>query len=107
MVPRTSSFRSGDIFMHESPTPVRQSRAPSARRLALLAGVAGLGVSVLLAGSGFNLNSSLGALSPAAHAQALQRPVGFADIVEKVKPAVVSVRVKMDGGPRMMGFDGD
>jgi serine protease Do len=40
----------------------------------------------------------------AAHAQNLtekvqqipQRPVGFADIVEKVKPAVISVRVKID-----------
>jgi serine protease Do len=92
--------------MHESATPVRNSRAPSARRLALLAGVAGLGVSVLLAGSGFN-HSSLGSLSPSAYAQGLQRPVGFADIVEKVKPAVVSVRVKVDGGARTMGFEGD
>jgi serine protease Do len=91
--------------MHESATPVRTSRPLSARRLALLAGVAGLGVSVLLFGSGFNLNSSLGA-SPA-QAQGLQRPVGFADIVEKVKPAVVSVRVKMDGGPRVSGFEGE
>jgi serine protease Do len=93
--------------MHESDAPARKSRAPSARRLALLAGIAGLGVSVLFAGSGFNLNSGFGTLGPAAHAQALQRPVGFADIVEKVKPAVVSVRVKMDGGPRMMGLEGD
>ncbi|HEY4403162.1 MAG TPA: Do family serine endopeptidase [Xanthobacteraceae bacterium] len=93
--------------MQESATSVRNSRAPSARRLALLAGVAGLGVSVLFAGSGFNLNASLGSLSPAAHAQGLQRPVGFADIVEKVKPAVVSVRVKMDGGPRTTGFEGE
>ncbi len=93
--------------MHESATPVRKSRAASARRVALLAGVAGLGVSVLIAGSGFNLNSSLGSFSPAAQAQGLQRPVGFADIVEKVKPAVVSVRVKLDGGPRMMGFEGE
>ena len=93
--------------MHESATPVRKSRAASARRVALLAGVAGLGVSVLLAGSGFNLNSSLGSFSPAAQAQGLQRPIGFADIVEKVKPAVVSVRVKLDGGPRMMGFEGE
>jgi serine protease Do len=72
----------------------------------LLAGVAGLGLSVLLAGSGFN-RSGLGSLSPAAYAQGLQRPVGFADIVEKVKPAVVSVRVKVDGGARTMGFEGD
>jgi serine protease Do len=93
--------------MHESASPVRTSRAPSARRLALLAGVAGLGVSVLLAGGNFNPNSSLGSLSPAAHAQGLQRPVGFADIVDKVKPAVVSVRVKVDGGPRVTGFEGE
>ena len=35
-------------------------------------------------------------------AQQLARPVGFADIVEKVKPAVISVRVKMrtDAQPR-------
>jgi serine protease Do len=93
--------------MRESATSVPKSHAASARRLALLAGVAGLGLSVLLAGSGLNLNSSLGSLSPAAHAQGLQRPVGFADIVEKVKPAVVSVRVKMDGGPRVTGFEGE
>jgi serine protease Do len=93
--------------MQESANPVRTLRASSARRLALLAGVAGLGVSVLFAGAGFNLNSSLGSLSSAAHAQGLQRPVGFADIVDKVKPAVISVRVKVDGGPRMTGFEGE
>jgi serine protease Do len=93
--------------MQESVTPLRKSRAPSARRLALLAGVAGLGVSVLFAGSGFNPNSSFGLLGQSAQAQGLQRPVGFADIVEKVKPAVVSVRVKVDGGPRTTGFEGD
>ena len=27
----------------------------------------------------------------------MQRPVGFADIVEKVKPAVISVRVRVEG----------
>ncbi|HEY6254836.1 MAG TPA: Do family serine endopeptidase [Xanthobacteraceae bacterium] len=87
--------------------PAPQSRAASARRLALLAGVAGLGATVLFAGAGLNSHSSLGVLGPAAYAQGLQRPVGFADIVERVKPAVVSVRVKMDGGPRTMGFEGD
>ena len=33
-------------------------------------------------------------------AHKLQAPVGFADIVAKVKPAVISVRVKVDGGRR-------
>jgi serine protease Do len=91
--------------MHESATPVRKLRPPSPRRVALLAGVATLAIGGLFAGS--NLNSSLGTLVPPAHAQSLQRPVGFADIVEKVKPAVVSVRVKVDGGARMMGLEGD
>ena len=52
---------------------------------------------------GFNLSGGY----PAALAQnlreqahKLQAPVGFADIVEKVKPAVISVRVKIDGGRR-------
>jgi serine protease Do len=31
----------------------------------------------------------------------------FADLVEKVKPAVISVRVKMDAGAKMMSFEGD
>jgi len=75
----------------------------SARRVALLATtIAGLGAAALLAAPngapGFNL------LGSAARAQNLsekaqqiaQKPVGFADIVEKVKPAVISVRVKME-----------
>jgi serine protease Do len=90
--------------MHERAASPRNSRPVTARRLALLAGVAALGASAFFAGSAFNPQSALGTL---AHAQNLQRPVGFADIVEKVKPAVVSVRVKMDGGPRTTGFDGD
>ena len=82
------------------------SRTALVRRFSLVAGVAGLGATVLLAGPGFNSGSSPDRLALAAHAQGVQRPVGFADIVEKVKPAVVSVRVKMDGGPRL-GFEGD
>ena len=41
-------------------------------------------------------------LSEQAHK--LQAPVGFADIVEKVKPAVISVRVKVDGGSQTNGL---
>lgn len=39
-------------------------------------------------------------------AQTVQRPVGFADIVEKVKPAVISVRVKMNVSPENSSFEG-
>ena len=35
----------------------------------------------------------------------MQRPVGFADIVEKVKPAVISVRVKMEASSESMAFN--
>jgi serine protease Do len=46
-------------------------------------------------------------LAGIAYAQNVQKPIGFADIVEKVKPAVISVRVKVDAGARMMGFEGN
>lgn len=39
-------------------------------------------------------------------AQTVQRPVGFADIVEKVKPAVFAVRVKVNAGPQNSSFEG-
>jgi serine protease Do len=74
----------------------------SARRVALLATtVASLAAATFV----FSPNSyAPSALADAAQAQNLtekvqqlaQRPVGFADIVEKVKPAVISVRVKID-----------
>jgi serine protease Do len=54
---------------------------------------------------------NLSAHYPAAIAQNLTEqarkmpaPVGFADIVEKVKPAVISVRVKVDGGSATIGL---
>src|SRR5579883_142742 len=91
--------------MQESIPGTRALRAFSTHRLGLLAGVGVLAFSVVAGGPAWRVG--LGALSSPAEAQNLQRPVGFADIVEKVKPAVVSVRVKMDGGPRVMGFEGE
>jgi HSP20 family protein len=41
-----------------------------------------------------------GSLLAVANAQTLQEPPGFADIVDKVKPAVISVRVKFGASPR-------
>jgi len=95
----------GVMFMTAS-GPARNVRALSARRLSLIAGVAGLGAAVLFGGASIAPKSGP-TLTSVAYAQNLQRPVGFADIVEKVKPAVISVRVKMDAGPRMMGFEGN
>jgi serine protease Do len=76
-------------------TPPRKRILPM-RRLALLATTV-----VGIAAGGLLANSNLAPYVPFAQAQNLSqqaqsvaRPVGFADIVEKVKPAVISVRVK-------------
>jgi len=88
-----------------SATPARRFRLLSPRRLGLLAGVAGLGVVGMLSASDLAPNFKFPTVNTAAYGQNVQRPVGFADIVEQVKPSVISVRVKVDGGPRLMGFD--
>jgi serine protease Do len=82
--------------------PAPKARILSARRLVLLAGVAGFGVSVLLGGAAL-VPKAAAPLTNLAYAQGTERPVGFADIVEKVKPAVISVRVKV--GAKLMGSD--
>lgn len=71
----------------------------SARRIALMASVvAGLGIAV----HGFSPSTSPADLfSSPAHAQVnnevkkVERPIGFADIVERVKPSVISVKVNI------------
>ena len=77
--------------------PARPERkAFTARRLALLASAAGLAIAVVATGtSGFSTPNFPSAIATA-HAETMQRSTGFADIVEKVKPAVISVRVKVD-----------
>lgn len=85
-----------------SPAP---KRALPARRLALLASAAGLGAVLVFAGADVRFGPALSGLGTPAHAQSAQRPAGFADIVEKVKPAVISVRVKMNAGPETSGFN--
>ncbi len=78
----------------------------SARRIALMASVAGLSAFVLLAGPGGYRPADLGFGAPAARAAeaTLPHPAGFADIVAKVKPAVISVRVKIDGAAEATGL---
>jgi serine protease Do len=72
-----------------------------------MASAAVIGAGVLFSGAEFVAKPQSAFLASPAYAQSTQRPVGFADIVEKVKPSVISVRVKMDGGARTMSFDGD
>ena len=87
--------------MNPSDTPAPKRRSVlSARRLALLATtIAGLGAAAVVVAPDLNVTAGY----PVAHAQnlteqahKLQAPVGFADIVAKVKPAVFSVRVRID-----------
>ena len=95
----------------KTPANSKQPRALRARRLALMASVAGVGAVVLLAGPGFYRPAGLGFGAPSARAAetTLQHPVGFADIVAKVKPAVISVRVKISAAaePAVMQHNGD
>jgi serine protease Do len=87
-----------------------QNRSPlAARKLALMASVvAGLGVATYGLTPTFH---SGGLFSTPAQAQVdkavreVQRPVGFADIVERVKPSVISVRVKSGEKPTAENSD--
>jgi serine protease Do len=67
------------------------------RRLALLASVAGLSMAVLAIGPSGYLPFNIPALTSSAHAAETVQNAGFGDLVAKVKPAVISVRVKIDG----------
>src|SRR5260221_3470510 len=72
----------------------------SARKLALMASVvAGLGIAVY----GFSpTHGPIDIFTSPAHAQVnnevrkVEKPVGFADIVERVKPSVISVKVNIN-----------
>ncbi|HUI11939.1 MAG TPA: Do family serine endopeptidase [Xanthobacteraceae bacterium] len=84
-----------------TPPQFRIPRVLTGRRIVLLASVAAIGGALLLAGPGGYWGSTLGtppaqaADSSAAVQQPLPHPQGFADLVAKVKPAVISVRVKI------------
>jgi len=94
--------------MNDRPTDLSSLpsyRAPrrslfSARKFALMASVvAGLGVAVYGFGPS---HGPVDIFSSAAHAQVntevrkVEKPVGFADIVERVKPSVISVKVNIN-----------
>jgi serine protease Do len=79
----------------------------SARRIALLATtVCGLGAAVLVLAPSISPQSGFSAFAQnvTQQAQTAQRPVGFADIVAKVKPAVISVRVRMGSDDQGAGL---
>jgi serine protease Do len=79
------------------------------RRVALLASAVSLGGGLVFAEFALSPQPSGRALfaPPYAHADNIQRPVGFADIVEMVKPAVISVKVKMNAGGETFSLNED
>jgi serine protease Do len=91
-----------------APETTKKRRVLSTRRVILLAStITGLGAAAFVVAPDLNLSAHY----PAALAQNLSEqahkapaPVGFADIVAKVKPAVISVRVKVDGGVHTSGL---
>ena len=94
----------------KSSTSLRSRSLYAVRRYALMASVvAGLGI----AGYGLGNAPSLNIFSTAAHAQVSKdinkanQPTGFADIVERVKPSVISVRVKISAKADTSSNDDD
>ncbi len=84
-----------------------QRRILSARRLTLLGSVAIVGAALAFGGPVGHFAGP----AFAATTQVQQGPAGFADLISKVKPAVISVRVKVEqtsdsDGPQMRGEEG-
>jgi len=84
--------------MNDLPNKPARAKILKPRRLTLMASAAALGIAVLVAGPGGYRPFNLPAWTASAHAaETTQNPAGFGDLVAKVKPAVISVRVKIDG----------
>jgi serine protease Do len=66
------------------------------RRVVLLASAAGLGIALLVGGPGGFRPMSFARADAGTSTDAAVHPAGFADLVAKVQPAVISVRVKLD-----------
>ncbi|HZT26059.1 MAG TPA: Do family serine endopeptidase [Pseudolabrys sp.] len=90
-----------------APENPRKRRGLSACRFVLLATtIAGLGAAAFVVAPDFNMSAhypTASAQNLSEQAQKLPAPIGFADIVERVKPAVISVRVRIDGGAQTNG----
>jgi serine protease Do len=89
---------------------LKSRRLFSIRGMLLATTIAALGAGALVIAPGLNLQSGYSgayAQNLTEQAKKVAAPVGFADIVEKVKPAVISVRVKIDGGSQTTGIGGE
>ena len=88
------------------PLPLR-SRNFLRRRWVLLTSVAVVGGGLLLGGPIGYGGFQLPAWTSAARADIQHQPAGFADLVAKVKPAVISVRVRLDESSNDPGMESD
>jgi len=93
--------------MTEKSSHLTTGKALTPRRLTLLASVAGLGIAVMAAGPGGYSPIGLPTWATSAHAAdaAMPHPASFADLVAKMKPAVISVRVKFDESAKMASMN--
>jgi S1-C subfamily serine protease len=80
---------------------------PARHRVVLLATAAGLCAGAIFGDFGLGSKPTGSAVFTPVYAQSVQRPVGFADIVEKVKPAVVSVKVRVNAGGNNLSLNED
>jgi len=80
--------------MNDSRNTPRKILRP--RRLVLLASVAGLSIAILGFGPADHTLGRSWMTAAQAATETASAPAGFADLVSKVKPAVISVRVKID-----------
>jgi serine protease Do len=83
------------------------SRLLKARRMALLASVAGVGIAGLVANADLYGQRQFSWISPAAAAETAAPSTGFADVVARVKPAVVSVRSRLNGSAQLSSMSED
>jgi serine protease Do len=75
------------------------------RRVALLASVAAVSIAALISGADLYRPGPLAWISPAAAAETMAQPSSFADLVARVKPAVISVRVRLNGSGQISSFN--
>lgn len=89
------------------PTPTKR---PASARVTLLGSAAAIAMAVIIAApQGYRLVETAAAAPQPQSVESPQGPASFADLVARVKPAVISVRVKIDqaGETNNMAFQGD
>jgi serine protease Do len=89
-------------MMHHSRSHISRLRN---RRVALLTSAAGIGIAALAIGVSLPRQAPTALISSAIAAEPAARPAGFADLVSRVKPAVISVLVRMDDAKQTSSLD--